>query len=71
MRMVWDETKVLIRDYVIQCNSEFKKKRQKKMQTILDEIIIREIRNFPENTSVSQQIRNLQQQLSMLIIKEM
>lgn len=44
--MVWNESKVFIRGYFIQHNSELKKKSQEKTQAILDEIQRKQELNF-------------------------
>lgn len=55
--MVWNASKVFIVDYFIQHNSKLKMKSQDKTQTIFDEQ--KEKKTFPEQISISEQIKLL------------
>lgn len=67
LRMVGNAIKAFIGDYFIQYNCELRTR-----EAILDEIKRQEeeLKKFPEKISVSWQIKPLQKQLPMLIVRE-
>lgn len=70
--MVCNANEAFVRNYLIQQNSEIKRKTQEKIQNISDEIKRKEewLKNSPGNTSISQQIKDFIEQLSTLTIRE-
>lgn len=70
---VWDSYKTVIRDYLIQYDTWIEKKSAGKIQNVLDEIKVKGKKNQKslEDQNIFNQLKLLQQQISMLTISHM
>ncbi|XP_042314349.1 coiled-coil domain-containing protein 138 [Sceloporus undulatus] len=70
--IVWEASKAVLRGFFIKINSEYRKKREQKMQKVTDELRKKEEahQKNPTDTKIQNELKMVQKQLSMLLSEE-